>query len=100
MLEVMQKNEKKFAEIENPGTFLTFLVLRLIFSYAEEVADIIGLSAVIIQDLSARRIKDYDFNWARMTSFEGDTGPYLQYTHARLCSIERKAAEQVFATCF
>jgi len=55
------------------------------------VADIVGLSAVVIQDLSARRVKDYDFNWDRMTSFEGDTGPYLQYAHARLCSIQRKA---------
>lgn len=49
-----------------------------------------GVSAVIIQDFGARRNKDYDFNWSRMTSFEGDTGPYLQYAHTRLCSIERK----------
>eukprot|EP01114_Cavostelium_apophysatum_P001475 TRINITY_DN11280_c0_g1_i1.p1 TRINITY_DN11280_c0_g1~~TRINITY_DN11280_c0_g1_i1.p1 ORF type:complete len:607 (-),score=163.36 TRINITY_DN11280_c0_g1_i1:918-2738(-) len=75
MLEVMKANEAKFAEIENP----------------EVVADIIGLSAVVIQDFTARRIKDYAFNWKKMTSFEGDTGPYLQYTHTRLCSIERKA---------
>jgi len=78
MLEVMQKNEKKYAEVENP----------------EAVADIIGLSAVLIQDLSARRIKDYNFDWNRMTSFEGDTGPYLQFAHARLCSMERKAADE------
>jgi arginyl-tRNA synthetase len=37
------------------------------------------------------RINNYDFNMDRMTSFEGDTGPYLQYAHARLCSITRKA---------
>lgn len=80
MMELMQKNEKKFAEISNP----------------EEVADIVGLSAVVIQDLGARRVKDYDFDWARMTSSEGDTGPYLQYAHARLCSIERKAKEAGF----
>jgi arginyl-tRNA synthetase len=49
-----------------------------------------GLSAVMIQDMNSRRIKDYEFNWDRMTSFEGDTGPYLQFAHARLCSIERK----------
>ena len=36
-------------------------------------------------------INDYDFSLERMTSFEGDTGPYLQYAHARLCSISRKA---------
>jgi len=54
------------------------------------VADVIGVSAVVAQDFSARRIKDYDFEWARMTSFEGHTGPYLEYAHARLCSVERK----------
>jgi len=54
------------------------------------VADIIGVSAVVAQDFSARRIKDYEFEWARMTSFEGHTGPYLEYAHARLCSVERK----------
>lgn len=58
----------------------------------ESVADMIGLAAVIIQDLSARRVKDYSFEWSRITSFEGDTGPYLQFTHARLCSLEKKCA--------
>lgn len=38
------------------------------------------------------RRNDYDFDMNRMTSFEGDTGPYLQYAHARLCSIIRRAA--------
>lgn len=37
------------------------------------------------------RINNYEFSLERMTSFEGDTGPYLQYAHARLCSITRKA---------
>ena len=37
------------------------------------------------------RINNYDFSLERMTSFEGDTGPYLQYAHARLSSIGRKA---------
>jgi arginyl-tRNA synthetase len=38
------------------------------------------------------RINNYTFNMDAMTSFEGDTGPYLQYAHARICSITRKAA--------
>lgn len=38
------------------------------------------------------RVNNYEFDMERMTSFEGDTGPYLQYAHARLCSITRKAA--------
>jgi arginyl-tRNA synthetase len=74
MHEVMQRNPEKYAQIENP----------------EAVADIVGLSAVLIQDMQARRIKDYTFDWERITSFEGDTGPYLQFTHARLASIERR----------
>ena len=38
-------------------------------------------------------INNYNFNWDRMLSFEGDTGPYLQYAHVRLSSIERKNPE-------
>ncbi|KAI9227942.1 MAG: hypothetical protein DHS80DRAFT_27419 [Piptocephalis tieghemiana] len=57
------------------------------------VADELALSAIVIQDLSGKRGKDYAFEWSRMLSFEGDTGPYLQYTHARLCSLEDLALE-------
>lgn len=39
------------------------------------------------------RINNYTFNWERMLSFEGDTGPYLQYAHVRLTSMERKNPE-------
>jgi arginyl-tRNA synthetase len=79
MHEVMRKNEHKYAQIEHP----------------EQVADEIGMSAVKIQDNAARRIKNYEFDWERMFSFEGDTGPYLQYAHARLCSIERKSGASI-----
>ena len=41
--------------------------------------------------LRRQRINNYAFNMDAMTSFEGDTGPYLQYAHARLCSITRRA---------
>lgn len=54
------------------------------------VADIVGLSAVVVQDLTAKRGKDYTFDWDRVTSFEGDTGPYLQYAHARMFNLEVK----------
>jgi arginyl-tRNA synthetase len=37
-----------------------------------------------------RSVLDYEFDWARCTSFEGDFGPYIQYSHVRLCSVERK----------
>ena len=92
MHEVMRKNEKKYEQVENP----------------EQTADTLGITAVMVQDMTGKRqvtqgilptkytddtlrINNYEFSLERMTSFEGDTGPYLQYAHARLCSITRKA---------
>jgi arginyl-tRNA synthetase len=56
-----------------------------------EVARMIGIGAVKYADLSNDRIKDYVFDWDRMLAFEGNTAPYLQYAHARICSIFRRA---------
>eukprot|EP00730_Choanoeca_flexa_P019545 TRINITY_DN9552_c0_g1_i1.p1 TRINITY_DN9552_c0_g1~~TRINITY_DN9552_c0_g1_i1.p1 ORF type:complete len:593 (+),score=138.43 TRINITY_DN9552_c0_g1_i1:79-1857(+) len=53
----------------------------------------LALSAVVVQDLKSRRTKDYTFHWQRMLATEGDTGTFLQYSHARLASIERKAGD-------
>jgi arginyl-tRNA synthetase len=53
----------------------------------------IGIGAIKYADLSNDRIKDYVFDWERMLTPEGRTGPYLQYAHARIHSIFRKAAE-------
>lgn len=103
MHDVMRKNEDKYKQVADPAA----------------VADILGISSVMVQDMSGKRsvlclflgsdppvrfqgrelanmrpgarINNYEFNMAAMTSFEGDTGPYLQYAHARLCSITRKA---------
>ncbi|MUH52494.1 MAG: arginine--tRNA ligase [Actinobacteria bacterium] len=55
------------------------------------VAHAIGMGAVKYADLSTDRIKDYVFEWDRMLSFDGNTAPYLQYAHARICSIFRRA---------
>jgi arginyl-tRNA synthetase len=55
------------------------------------VARMVGIGAVKYADLSTDRIKDYAFDWDRMLSFDGNTAPYLQYAHARICSIFRKA---------
>ncbi len=57
----------------------------------DEVARQVGVGAVIYADLQNGRIKDIDFHWDRVLSFEGETGPYVQYTHARCCSALRKA---------
>ncbi|KAH0498736.1 hypothetical protein TgHK011_005975 [Trichoderma gracile] len=75
MHETMKKNKEKYAQVENP----------------EATADILGISSVMVQDMSGKRINNYTFNMEAMTSFEGDTGPYLQYAHSRLCSIKRRA---------
>jgi len=56
------------------------------------VARQVGIGAVKYADLSSDRIKDYVFDWKRMVAFEGNTGGYLQYAHARIQSILRKAA--------
>ena len=55
------------------------------------VAKMVGIGAVKYSDLSSDRVKDYLFDWERMLSFEGNTAPYLQYAHARICSIFRRA---------
>ena len=55
------------------------------------IAQMIGIGALKYADLSTDRIKDYVFDWDRMLAFEGNTAPYLQYAHARICSIFRRA---------
>lgn len=49
----------------------------------------VGIGAVIFQELSNNRIKDYVFSWEKVLNFEGETGPYVQYTHARAGSVLR-----------
>ena len=70
---VMKSNESKYAQIEDPVA----------------ISDIVGMSAIMVEDMCSRRFKDYTFDWNRILSFEGDTGPYLQYAHSRMSSIER-----------
>lgn len=57
----------------------------------DEIAKQIGIGAVVFQELSNSRIKDYVFSWDKTLTFDGETGPYVQYTHARACSLLRKA---------
>lgn len=56
----------------------------------EEVAKQVGVGAVVFQELFNQRIKDYVFSWERTLSFDGETGPYVQYTHARANSLLEK----------
>jgi len=57
----------------------------------DETAREIGVGAVIFSDLSNNRIKDVSFTWDEALNFDGETGPYVQYTHARTCSVLNKA---------
>ncbi len=71
---------KKIIEEKNPS-----------LENKEMVAKQVGIGAVIFNDLYNGRIKDVVFSWERMLNFDGETGPYVQYTHARACSILKRA---------
>jgi len=82
--EVLQKAVELAREIieeKNPG-------LR----EKDRVAKAVGLGAVIFGDLINDRIKDVEFDWDKVLDFAGETAPYIQYSHARICSILRRAA--------
>lgn len=74
MHDVMRSNEAKYREVDNP----------------EQTSEQLAISAIMVQDMLGKRANNYDFDLKRMTSFQGDTGPYLQYAHARLYPIFRK----------
>ncbi len=57
----------------------------------DEIAKEVGIGAVVFQELSNSRMKDYTFSWEKTLSYEGETGPYVQYTHARTCAVLRKS---------
>ena len=59
----------------------------------DETAKKIGVGAVIFNDLYNQRIKDVSFKWEKLLNFDGETGPYVQYTYARCASILRKVED-------
>ena len=61
----------------------------------DEIASQVGIGAVVFNELSNNRIKDYVFKWDTVLNFDGETGPYVQYTHARCCSLTKRAGEDV-----
>ena len=63
----------------------------------EEITSQVGIGAVVFNELSNNRIKDYIFKWDQILNFDGETGPYVQYTHARCASLLRKAGEDIVA---
>ncbi len=55
----------------------------------------VGVGAIVFGMLNRKRGKDIEFSWENTLTFNGETGPYVQYAHARLCSILRKAGRPV-----
>lgn len=81
--DVLKKAVEKTKEIikeKNPG-----------IDNLDQIAEDVGVGAVVFQELSNNRIKDYTFSWDKVLNFEGETGPYVQYTYARASSVIRKA---------
>ncbi|EJD38412.1 Nucleotidylyl transferase [Auricularia subglabra TFB-10046 SS5] len=74
---MMRQSAKKYQAVTDP----------------ERTSVELGISAIKIQELQAPCAGNYIFDWAHVASFTGDTGPYLQYTHIWLASLERKNAE-------
>ena len=66
----------------------------------EEIAHQVGVGAVVFHDLKTERMNSFDFNLADIVQFEGETGPYVQYTYARSMSILRKYGQEVEVTDF
>lgn len=83
VLEAARAEIKRIIEEKNPN-----------LPNREEVEKQVGYGSVIFQELFTSREKDYLFDMASVTNFQGETGPYVQYTHARCCSLLRKAEKQ------
>jgi len=62
-----------------------FIATKVSTDEFDRVADILGKSAIITQDLSKQRNKSFKFNWDVVLNFKQDSGVFLQYCHARLC---------------
>ncbi|MDD3284602.1 MAG: arginine--tRNA ligase [Patescibacteria group bacterium] len=60
-----------------------------------DVAKKVGIGAIIFGDLKNDRVKNIEFNWDKILSFDGETGPYLQYTYARCCSVISKSNTKI-----
>lgn len=61
----------------------------------EAVAEQVGVGAIVFANVARDRERDWDFDWERLLSFEGDTGPYCQYQHARIASVVAKSGVEV-----
>ena len=83
LIEKAIKLARKAVEEKNP---------KLSKTEKEKIAKIVGIGAIKYNDLSQNRLTDIVFDWKKMLNFQGDSAPYLQYTHARIKSILRKSS--------
>ncbi|XP_076358767.1 putative arginine--tRNA ligase, mitochondrial [Tachypleus tridentatus] len=88
-------NEAKYRALEKIQASPTTKVTKEV----EEVADILGVSAVLINDLKSRRRNDYTFKWERAVQDKGDCGIVLQYSHARLANLQRNCGVTLDVDC-
>lgn len=65
----------------------------------KDVADIIGVSSIVINDLKRGRKKDYSVSWERMLQLNGTTGTFLQYCHCRLSNLQINSGNIAASEC-
>lgn len=88
LAEAEQKSRARIAD-SNPSMDATAI---------EATARAVGIGAVVFANLATQREKDVDFSWNDVLSWEGDSGPYIQYAHARTASVLRKSGETADAS--
>lgn len=86
LIDVLNKAIEKIMEILNEREETSGVKI----ANKEELAKQVGIGAIKFQELFNQRIKDYTFDWEKTLSFEGESGPYVQYAHARICSLLEK----------
>ncbi|XP_014614383.1 PREDICTED: probable arginine--tRNA ligase, mitochondrial [Polistes canadensis] len=87
------KDVAREKQIQSPTT-------KVSLDSSDNSSDILGISAVIINDLKQKRQRDYTFNWNTAFNIKGDTGIKLQYVHCRLCNLEENSGVTLPTECY
>jgi len=101
--EMMSTREGNIVFLDDVITRATEIAKNIILEKNPEIEDIdkssqaIGVGSIIYADLSVKRNHDINFRWEDALNFDGNTGPYLQYTHTRLAGLERKYGKEIDA---
>jgi len=84
LLKMAVEKVEKIMEEKNPGD------TSLSTEEKKDIAKKVGIGAIMFSDLSNGRLKDVNFSWEDALNFNGNSGPYVQYTYARACSVLEK----------